>query len=239
MRPRRAGAPSLLGMAAMFAIPAVAWGQSDTAPAKDPAARTEMSFDFLWPAQAVPQYKITVADDGTGSYLAHAVPGTTAPGSQPITVSAANRSRIFAVGEVLTGSRRCESKAKNLAQTGQKTLSMRSGARVAECTFNYSEDKRVQDAVTVFQAIAVTMEEGPKLQQLHRFDRLGLDAELAVLERSVQEGRALEIENIAPVLRSLAEDEAVMQRVRLRASKLLEGAAEPGSKPQETAAAPL
>ena len=235
---RLAGLPSWLFTTALFAIPAMAWGQADTAPAKNAAARTEMSFDFLWPAQAVPQYKITVADDGSGSYLAHGAPGTAAPGTQPITVSAPNRAKIFAAGEVLTGSQRCESKAKNLAQTGQKTLSMRSGAKVAECTFNYSEDKRVQEAVAVFQAIAVTMEEGPKLQRLHRFDRLGLDAELAVLEKSAQEGRALELENIAPVLRSLAGDEAVMQRVRLRASKLLEGAAETGGKPQETAAAP-
>lgn len=238
MRPRVAGVHSLLGVAALFAIPTLSLSQGEVSHDKAPSSRTEMSFDFVWPAQVVPQYRITVADDGSGTYLAHGAPGTAAPGSQPITVSGASRSRIFAAGEVLTGSQRCESKIKNLAQTGQKTLSMRSGIKVAECTFNYSEDKRVQEAVTVFQAIALTMEEGPKLQRLHRFDRLGLDAELAVLEKSVGEGRALEIENIAPVLRSLAEDVAVMQRVRLRASKLLEGA-DAGSKPQETAAAPI
>ena len=235
---RLAALPSWLCLAALFAVPAGVRGQADTSPAKDSAARTEMSFDFLWPAQAVPQYKITVADDGNGSYLAHSPAGTAAPGIQQITVSTPTRSRIFAAGEVLTGSQKCESKAKNLAQTGQKTLSLRSRTKVAECTFNYSEDKRIQDAVAVFQAIAVTMEEGPKLQRLHRFDRLGLDAELAVLEKSAQEGRALELGNIAPVLRSLVQDEAVMQRVRLRASKLLEGAADTGGKAQETATAP-
>jgi hypothetical protein len=40
----------------------------------------------------------------------------------------------------------------------------------------------------------------------------------------VHEGRALELENIAPLLQTLAGDEAVLQRVQRRARTLLEAA---------------
>jgi hypothetical protein len=40
----------------------------------------------------------------------------------------------------------------------------------------------------------------------------------------VHDGRATELENIAPILETLAGDEAVLQRVQRRARALLQGA---------------
>jgi hypothetical protein len=40
----------------------------------------------------------------------------------------------------------------------------------------------------------------------------------------VHDGRAIELENIAPILQTLAGDEAVLQRVQRRARALLQGA---------------
>ena len=65
------------------------------------------------------------------------------------------------------------------------------------------------------------MDEGRTIDHLHRYDRLGLDAELESFSREVSEGRALELGTIAPTLRSIADDPDVMQRVRTRASALL------------------
>ena len=81
------------------------------------------------------------------------------------------------------------------------------------------------EATTAFQAIAMTMEEAAKLDHLHRFDRLGLDAELGTFVQSVRDGRAIEVGNIAATLRSLASDTDLLERVRLRAAELLQGAA--------------
>ncbi len=66
------------------------------------------------------------------------------------------------------------------------------------------------------------MDEGRRLEFLHRYDRLGLDAEMISLANEVQAGRAMELGTIAPTLDAIADDTAVMQRVRLRAEKLLE-----------------
>ncbi len=74
----------------------------------------------------------------------------------------------------------------------------------------------------MFLAIAFTMDEGRRLDFLHRYDRLGLDAEMITLAHEVDEGRAMELGTIAPTLDAIAGDTALMQRVRLRAAKLLE-----------------
>ncbi len=73
-----------------------------------------------------------------------------------------------------------------------------------------------------FLAIAYTLDEGRKLEFLHRYDRLGLDEEMNFLTQEVQEGRALELGNISPTLAAIADDTAVIQRVGLRAAKMLE-----------------
>jgi hypothetical protein len=45
---------------------------------------------------------------------------------------------------------------------------------------------------------------------------------MATLSQEVQEGRALELGTISPTLTSIADDTALIQRVRLKASKMLE-----------------
>jgi hypothetical protein len=42
------------------------------------------------------------------------------------------------------------------------------------------------------------------------------------LEQMVHDGRATEVENIAPILQTLADDEAILQRVQRRARALLQ-----------------
>ena len=66
------------------------------------------------------------------------------------------------------------------------------------------------------------MDEGRRLEFLHRYDRLGLDAEMISFAQEVEAGRALELGTISPTLAAIADDTAVIQRVRLRAAKMLE-----------------
>jgi len=56
---------------------------------------------------------------------------------------------------------------------------------------------------------------------LHRYDRLGLDAEINVLSQEVEAGRALELETISETLAAIADDQAVIQRARFGAARLL------------------
>ena len=113
-------------------------------------------------------------------------------------------------------------KAKNIADTGTKLLTYTGPDGAGSCTYNYTENKDVQALTDTFEAIAETMDRGRELDHLRRFDRLGLDAAITFLAQEVSEGRALELGTIATSLRSITANPELIQRVRMRASKLLE-----------------
>jgi hypothetical protein len=117
--------------------------------------------------------------------------------------------------------------AKNVAKTGEKTILYEESGKVAQCTFNYSDDAGLMDAIATFQAIAETMQRGERLQHDLRYDRLGLDAEMEALVAAKQSGSAIEIGNIAPILQALVEDDHVIDRVRRRAARLLQDVGAP------------
>lgn len=202
-------------------------------PAGDTATSSEVSFQFERPGLPVPKYSIVVHEDGTGTYQAQIAPvsgggsamGVSAaaqPVSQPLRISSPTTETIFKTARSLDRFNiPCESKAKNIADTGKKILSYKGPDGQGSCLYNYSENRAITQLTDTFQAIAQTMDEGRKLQFLHRFDRLGLYSEMDVLSHEVEAKRVQELGNIAPALRSIVSDEAVMQKVRERAAHLL------------------
>jgi hypothetical protein len=223
----------LLSLAAVAHAQIVAPSAGQISPAGDMATSAEVSFQFQRPGLPVPRYTIVVHEDGTGTYQAQIAPvsgGSSAMGvsaapqpvSQPIRISSPATQTIFKTARSLDRFNiPCESKAKNIADTGKKTLSYKGSDGQGSCLYNYSENKSITQLTDTFQAIAQTMDEGRKLQFLHRFDRLGLYSEMEVLSHEVEAKRVLELGNIAPALRSIVADEAVIQKVRERAAHLL------------------
>jgi len=188
----------------------------------------------------VPKFTIVVREDGTGTYQAQiaAVSGggtaamqstaTSPPVNRALKISSGTTETIFKTAQSLDHFNiECASKAKNIADTGKKILSYKGADGQGSCLYNYSENKGVTQLTEMFQAIAFTMDEGRKLEFMHRFDRLGLYSEIDVFNHEIEEKRALELGNIAPALRSIVADEALMQRVRERAARLLAQAEEP------------
>jgi hypothetical protein len=80
----------------------------------------------------------------------------------------------------------------------------------------------VMTLTELLQGIVTTLDFGRKLDFDHRFDRLGLDQDTADLMEAVGEGRAIEVGAIGRTLRSIALDNEVLERVRQRASSLLQ-----------------
>lgn len=195
----------------------------------------EVTFQIERPGLPVPRFTLRIREDGSGSYQAEEVQGPADEGTvhyateksieraialNPITVA-----RVFkAARELGRFDMACASKAKNIADTGKKTLSYVGTDGAGSCIYNYSENKTVQVLTDRFLAIACTLDEGRRLEYLHRYDRLGLDAEMNAFKEAVAAGRASELDTIAPVLSSIAADTAVIERVRLSAAKLLEQA---------------
>jgi hypothetical protein len=167
-----------------------------------------------------PAWTIRLQADGAGTYSES---GTATAATMPLTVGQETLERMR-LGEHAAKSGKCETKAKNIAKTGEKTIRYEEAGRIAECTFNYSDDAGLMGAIATFQAIADTMQRGERLQHDLRYDRLGLDAEMESLLDAQKSGSAIEIGNIAPVLQSLVQDDQVIDRVRRRAARLLQDA---------------
>jgi hypothetical protein len=191
----------------------------------------EVSFAFERTGLQVPWFNLAVDQNGRGTYKGDQAESVVrSVQEQPATVafeqkfelSSQTTRRIFALaGELDHFNIACASKVKNVADTGTKTLTYAAPGTMHSCTYNYSENKSVSLLTDLFEGVAETMDEGRALDHLHRYDRLGLDAELQSFSREVAEGHAVELGTIASTLRAIAEDANLTQRVRTQARALL------------------
>ncbi len=219
----------------VFGVASFALGQPASSTEPPAVLQSQVSFQFERAGVPVPRYSLEIHEDGTGRYQADeaaSVPSQSSSAAQymggkhidrAITVSPATVAKIFKQARSLDHFNiACDSKAKNIANTGKKTLSYVGPDGRGSCVYNYSDNKSVAALSDMFLAIAFTMDEGRRLEFFHRYDRLGLDAEISTLAHEATEGRALELGTIAPTLESIERDTALIQRVRLQAGKLLE-----------------
>lgn len=191
----------------------------------------EVTFHYERPATTQTPYTFHLHADGTGTYEASVPELPNQPAQQvhqPLNVSPTMAATIFDQMHALHNfARPCASKAKGIADTGSKTLSYTGPDGSGSCTYNYSDSRNVIALTNTFQAMEVTMEEGRKLAFLHRYDRLGLGAEMTFFYQAARDGRALEMGNIAGELKALADDTEVLESVRSRAATLLASAPKP------------
>jgi len=187
------------------------------------AQTATVTFTFDNPALVPPHYSITMHEDGSAEYSQPATEGAAAL-TRPMMVSEEIRKQVFATARKNHFTKPCDMKQKT-AFTGNKTLSYAGPDGSGSCTFNYSGDGRIEEVAGQLIATANTLDEGRKLESLLAHDKLGLDAEMEILAGEHADGRALELENIAPVLRAISGDEEVLNRPRMRADALLKGQA--------------
>lgn len=194
------------------------------------AQAATVTFHFENPQLQPAKYTITLHEDGTGQFQADAGPSspddTAALPSEgqdrPIQVTAATTAHVFATARAKKFfNMACETGDAHLAFTGKKELGYQGTDGHGGCTYNYSKDPKIQWLTTEMQGIAATLEEGRRLQLEHEHGRLSLDAELETLDQMVQNGQALELQNIAQTLLAIVKDEAVLQRAQKRARRLL------------------
>jgi hypothetical protein len=209
-------------------------GQTAT-PAADSSLskKAEVSFQFDRTGVPVPHFTLRLREDGTGSYQADqvetAATATSMRGQaaqhidRSIKLTSGTVTKIFKAARTANHFNiECASKAKNIADTGKKTLTYTGADGSGSCVYNYTENKSVDALTNIFLAIAYTLDEGRRLEFLHRYDRLGLDAEMISFSGELEAGRALELGTISPALAAIADDTALIQRVRLKAQKMLE-----------------
>lgn len=201
------------------------WAQGASA-----AKQAEISFSFENPQVHPIRYSLRVAEDGSGEYTS--VAGGALPGDGNDSIVSPGQSRPIAIGEALRAklfllARRnkffalpCQAHRK-VAFNGTKTLSYSGPDGQGSCTYTWSKYQDIETLTQIFQGIALTLDEGGKLAVERAHAPLALDAELILLTKLVKQGEVLELQNIAPVLTAIANDDAALKRDRQWARELL------------------
>jgi hypothetical protein len=196
----------------------------------------QITFTFENPQLQPAKYEVIVHPDGSGHYrsvLGPATPSSTDaananppadPLDRDIHVSKALRESLFATAQKSKFFANCQDAGKNIAFQGTKTLAYEGPDGQGSCTFNWSKNDQIDKLVDQVQSMVLTLDEGSKLQRQYEHGRLSLDAEIEFLVQMVHEGRATELQNIAPILQTLASDDAVLKRVQRHAQELLAAA---------------
>jgi hypothetical protein len=193
------------------------------------ATQPQIRFTYENPKLQPPKYVVIVGEDGSGHFNSEAGGPTdgqtmsSEPQDRPIHISKALRETMFTTArknKLFAFS--CDDGGKNIAFQGNKTLEYEGPEGKGSCMYNWSKNAQIDKLTDQFEAIAATLDEGGKLQRQYEHGRLILDSEIQILEQMVHDGRAIELENIAPILQTLAGDDAVLQRVQRRARALLQ-----------------
>ncbi len=197
-----------------------------------PAITPVITFDRVWEAYTPQNFNITVQSDGTAKYLSRnpiQPPPEDGPDSDytlEFTMSRGNCGKLFRyAAEANYFSGDFSYKKHPISSTGKKTLTYADPARHFETTYDYSENKAIQEITDMFLGLSNTIEHGRKLQFLHRYDKLGLEDELKAMESAAENHNLVEIQVIAPTLENIANDASVLNIARQRAKRLLVKAA--------------
>ena len=200
------------------------WGQDAQ---QNPALPT-ITFDRVWEAYKPQNVTITVQATGPARYVSRnpfTPPDQT--GADPdylfdFTLSSRNQEKLFRdAREANYFNGDFSYKKHAVASTGKKTLTYSDPVRHFTTTFDYSENKAIEEITTLFSGISNTIEHGRKLVYLRRFDKLGLEDELKAMEDAAESHNLAELQIIAPTLKSIADDTSVLNIARQRAKKLL------------------
>jgi hypothetical protein len=187
-----------------------------------------ITFDRIWEAYKPQDVTITVQSTGSAKYLSRnpfTPPDQT--GADPdymldFTVSTRNQKRLFRDAREANYFNGDFSYKKHVvASTGKKTLTYSDPVRHFSTTYDYSDNKVIEEITNIFSGISNTIEHGRKLVFLHRFDKLGLEEELKGMESAAEGHNLAEIQIIAPTLKSIADDRTVLNIARQRAKRLL------------------
>ena len=187
-----------------------------------------ITYDRLWEAFTPQNVNITVQSDGTTKYVSrNPLKPKAEQEADPeymlqFTMSKQNREKLFRQArdaDYFHGDFKFTKHA--VSSTGKKTLTYADQSQHFETTYDYSENKDIEEITNLFQGISNTLEHGRKLVFLRRFDRLGLESELKGMESAAESHSLEELQVIAPLLEEIVKDPAILNIARQRAKRLL------------------
>jgi hypothetical protein len=111
--------------------------------------------------------------------------------------------------------------ARKVADMGMKTIRFQRGGRAREVSFNYTEDKALQQIVDVFENLCQQERSLFEMNLALKYDRLGIPKKLDELDRNLTAKRIVDPERFTPVLEKIYQDQQLMNLARTEAKKIL------------------
>jgi hypothetical protein len=199
--------------------------------AQEPAVVT---FTLDFPGSQPDHYVISISSDGHSTYDSNSKLSDDSEGDPfhlDFVVFGSAGERIFDLAKrahYFQGE--LDSKKRNLASTGTKTLAYRNAKQNTQASYNYSPIPAVQELTSFFQNLSSTLEFGHRIEYFYRYQKLALDEELKRLEDAGKQNGLDQLKVIAPILQKVADDPSVINPVRARAQRLLQQAAAPSKR---------
>jgi hypothetical protein len=110
---------------------------------------------------------------------------------------------------------------RKVADMGLKTVRFATGSKQREVTYNYTEDRGLQDITTFFENLCQQERALFEMDLALKYDRLGIPKKLDELDSSLNAKRVVAPERFAPVLEKIYADQTLMNLARKEAKKLL------------------
>ena len=180
---------------------------------------------FIWQKNnqrgAIEFYRLELSEKGTGQFQFKNRAGDLVEVSlalRPSTVD--SLLALFVQADFWNESKNFVSPRK-VADMGMKTIRLESGLRSREVTFNYTEDKNLQEIMNFFENLCQQEKTLFEIDLALKYDRLGIPKKLDELERNLTAKRIVAPERFAPVLEKIYQDETLMNLARKEARKLL------------------
>jgi hypothetical protein len=186
-----------------------------------------VGFSCDFPGSDPAHYVISVSSDGHGTYSSNGKLNPDSDSDQSFTLQfmapQSTVTRIFDLAQkahYFEGN--LDAKRKNIASTGEKTLTYVDAKKSTSASYNYSMVPAVQELTTVFQNLSSMLEFGRRLEYDLRYQKLALDEELQRMQEALTAPSDAAV--VAPILEKIVNDSSVLNGARARAQRLLLGA---------------
>ena len=160
-------------------------------------------------------------DSDAATYEIRQLDDDSAP--SPFTVSAALRTRMFALAKELNHFAGLQLDVRRkIANLGEKTFRWERGGEWHETVFNYTLNASANQLMQIFEGLARQQEHLTTLERRMKYDRLGVNDALLQFESDLNRNLVPEPQRVLPALEQIANDSRFVDIARQRARALAE-----------------
>ncbi len=172
-------------------------------------------FTKSFPQSQPPYVGITIEQSGAGEYRSDP------KDEQPVQfqMSPAETEQVFALAAKVNLNAKLESPAK-VAFMGRKTIRFEKDGKVAEQTFNYTEDLDARALSDWFERIAETERCFLDLERTAKYEKIGVNEAILGIQVSWERKRLVAPKQFLPLLDKVAKGDSYVQMARTRAASL-------------------